>query len=138
MSGPRVLVVDDELPNLTTFQRAYRKQYEISLASSGHAGLAMLADQEFDVVLSDFGMPSMTGAEFVEQAQHVQPVAIVLVTGYMTHPEVVELEASGAVFAIVGKPWSRQSITEIVSRASEHTRSLRAKESQPIAAISEA
>jgi DNA-binding NtrC family response regulator len=128
MAAPRVLVVDDEVPNLTTFQRAYRKQFEISLARSGAAGLAALADQQFDVVLSDFGMPNMTGAEFVELAHGVQPVAIVMVTGYMTHPEVLELEASGSVFAIIGKPWSRESITDVVARASEYTRSLRSKE----------
>ena len=43
----------------------------------------------------------------------------------MSHPEVVELEETGRIFAIVGKPWDRQTIMDIIARASEHTRTLR-------------
>jgi CheY-like chemotaxis protein len=125
MANPRVLIVDDEAPNLATFQRAFRKQYDIHLAQSGTCGLKALAEQEFDVVLSDFGMPMMSGAEFVERARSLQKVAIVMVTGYMDEPRVRELETSGDVFGIIGKPWERGSIVEIVERATEHTRSMR-------------
>lgn len=125
MSTLRVLVVDDEVPNLLTFQRVYRKHYDIQLASSGAAGLQLLAEHEFDVVMVDYAMPLMTGAEFVDGARRVQRVSIVLVTGYTTHPDVLELEASGEIFALVGKPWDRQLLMDMIARASAHTRSLR-------------
>ena len=125
MSMLRVLVVDDEVPNLRTFQRVYRKHYDIEMASTGSAGLRLLAEREFDVVVLDFGMPQMSGAEFVASARYVQPVAIVMVTGYMTHPDVLELEASREIFALVGKPWDRDALVDVVARASDHTRSLR-------------
>jgi len=121
----RLLLVDDEVPNLETFKRVYRKLYDISVAPSGSAGLELLGDHEFDVVLSDFGMPGMTGAEFVSRAKRAQPVAVVMVTGYMNHPEVIELETSGAIFAIIGKPWDKQSIIDVIARASECTQSMR-------------
>jgi CheY-like chemotaxis protein len=121
----RLLLVDDELPNLETFQRVYRKLYEIHVAPSGSAGLELLGDNEFDVVLSDYGMPGMTGAEFVSKAKHTQPVAVVMVTGYMNHPEVQKLENSGEVFAVLGKPWDKDSIIDVIARASERTRTLR-------------
>jgi len=125
MSMLRVLVVDDEMPNLKTFQRVYRKHYDIQLADTGEAGLQLLSEQEFDAVVLDFGMPVMSGAEFIDKAQRVRPVAIVMVTGYMTHPEVVELESSQRIFALLGKPWDRQALIDVVARASEHTRALR-------------
>jgi CheY-like chemotaxis protein len=125
MCNPRVLIVDDEVPNLSTFQRAFRKHYDIHVASSGPSGLQALAEKQFDVVLSDFGMPAMTGAEFVAKARELQQVAIVMVTGYMDEPRVRALETSGEIFGIVGKPWERGSIVEIVERATEHTRSKR-------------
>jgi len=129
MSGRlRLLVVDDELPNLRTFQRVYRKQYDIEIAQSGVDGLAILGEREFDVVLSDYGMPGMTGAEFVSRAKAVQQVAVVMVTGYMNHPEVVALEQAGAVFAVVGKPWDRDAICQVIAGASEHTSAIRRKE----------
>jgi CheY-like chemotaxis protein len=126
MGAPlRLLLVDDELPNLETFKRVYRKLYDISVAPSGPAGLELLGDKQFDVVLSDFGMPGMTGAEFVSKAKRTQPVAVVMVTGYMNHPEVLELETSGEIFAVIGKPWDKQSIIDVIARASECTRSMR-------------
>src|SRR4051812_9676836 len=121
----RLLLVDDEVPNLETFKRVYRKLYDITVAPSGAAGLELLGDRQFDVVLSDFGMPGMTGAEFVSRAKRAQPVAVVMVTGYLNHPEVLKLETSGAIFAVVGKPWDKQSIIDVVARASERTRAMR-------------
>jgi CheY-like chemotaxis protein len=121
----RLLLVDDEAPNLVTFQRVYRKIYEIQVAQSGSAGLELLSGNEFDVVLSDFGMPGMSGAEFVSRAKRTQPIAVVMVTGYVNHPEVQELEASGEVFAVVGKPWDKDSFIDVIARASERTRTLR-------------
>jgi CheY-like chemotaxis protein len=122
---PRVLVVDDELPNLQTFQRVWRKHYDIELAESAELGLALLAGHAFDVVLTDYAMPGMDGAAFVRAAQGVQPVAFVMITGHQESPAVRELAASGTVFQVVGKPWDRSTICDVVSRAAEQTRGLR-------------
>jgi CheY-like chemotaxis protein len=124
-SSIRLLLVDDELPNLETFQRVYRKLYEIRVAPSGPEGLELLGGKEFDVVVSDYGMPGMTGAEFISKAKHTQPIAIVMVTGYINHPEVQKLETSGEVFAVLGKPWDKDSIIDVIARASEHTKTMR-------------
>ena len=129
---PRVLLVDDEMPNLSTFRRVYRKHYNITLAQSGAAGLELLASNVFDVILSDFSMPVMSGAEFVVHARHVQSVAIVMVTGYMNHPAVVDLETSGAIFATVSKPWDRQMISDVIARAVARTRELRGAPSSAV------
>ena len=123
----RVLVVDDEVQNLQTFQRVWRREYEIAIADSGAAGLALLAGQEFDVVLTDFGMPEMDGAEFVEVARRTQAVAIVMVTGYIDKPEVRRLEDDGALFGVVGKPWDRSTILDVIERAGAHTRTIRSQ-----------
>ena len=124
-SSIRLLLVDDELPNLETFQRVYRKMYDIRVAPSGSAGLELMSDNEFDVVLSDYGMPGMTGAEFVSKAKVTQPVEVVMITGYLNHPEVQKLETSGEVFAVLGKPWDKDSIIDVIARASECTKTMR-------------
>ena len=124
-SSIRLLLVDDELPNLETFQRVYRKMYDIKVAPSGSAGIELLGDNQFDVVVSDYGMPGMTGAEFVSKAKRTQPIAVVMVTGFMNHPEVQKLETSGEVFAVLGKPWDRESIIDVIARASECTKTMR-------------
>lgn len=120
-----MLVVDDELQNLSTFKRVFRNQYEISLASSASEALGMLAGGEFDAVLTDFGMPGMNGAEFVRAAKGISTVAFVMVTGYMDRDEVVDLQASGELYCVVGKPWDRASILQAVEGATTRTQALR-------------
>jgi CheY-like chemotaxis protein len=133
MAGPaetrvrwRVLIVDDEVQNLETFRRVWRREYEVVTADSGPTALKLLASQEFDVVLTDYGMPGMNGSAFVEVARRTQPVAIVMVTGYADTAEVRELAEVGALFGVVGKPWDRRTIIDVIERASVHTRTLRA------------
>jgi CheY-like chemotaxis protein len=121
----RLLMVDDEVPNLEAFQRVFRKAYHVAIAPSGRDALLLLAAHEFDVVLSDFGMPNMTGDEFVERAKALTTVAVVMVTGFVDKPEVVALQTAGHVFEVVAKPWQKQEIIDTIERASEHTRWLR-------------
>lgn len=127
----RVLVVDDEVQNLETFRRVWRREYDITIADSGQAGLRALADREFDVVLTDYGMPGMNGSTFVEVARRTQPVAIVMVTGYADTAEVRELAEVGVLFGVVGKPWDRKTIIDVIERASAHTRTIRARGQAP-------
>lgn len=123
----RVLIVDDEVENLQTFQRVWRREYDIATAASGAAGIELLAVREFDVVLTDFGMPEMDGAAFVEVARRTQSVAIVMVTGYLDKPEVRQLEDDGALFGVVGKPWDRTALLDVIERAGAHTRTIRSQ-----------
>lgn len=123
----RVLVVDDEPANLSTFRRVFRNHYEVSTAESGPIALGMIADHDFDVVLTDFGMPEMDGAQLVRAAKQLPPVAFVMVTGYMDKPEVHELQVAGDLFCVVGKPWERKTILDAVDGASTHTQAMRAK-----------
>ena len=123
----RVLVVDDEPQNLDTFRRVWRRYYDIEIAASGEEALRALATHEFDVVLTDYGMPGMNGADLVRIARTRFPIALVMITGYIDKPEVRELEDEGAVFAVLGKPWERAVLLDVVERASQHTQVLRAR-----------
>ncbi len=123
----RVLLVDDEVQNLETFRRVWRKHFEIETASSGEAGLQLLAHREFDVVLTDYGMPGMNGEVFTRRARTTQDVAIVMVTGYLDTLEVRALEDAGELFSVLGKPWNRADMLDVIARACERTQALRAR-----------
>src|SRR5262249_61037286 len=81
----RALVTDDEpalrdppadfLPPLVGVET-------VDVAADGTAGLALFARHPYDLVLTDFLMPGLTGAEVVEALQRRNPAAkIVMVTG---------------------------------------------------------
>jgi CheY-like chemotaxis protein len=123
----QVLVVDDEPQNLATFERVFRNLYDVSIAVSASDALGLLAGRDFDVVVTDFGMPGMNGAALVREAKRMRPVAFVMVTGFMDTDEVIQLRDSGDLFCVLGKPWNRQSVFDAIEGASTHTQTLRAR-----------
>jgi PAS domain S-box-containing protein len=90
--GARVLVVDDD-PDVRRFVVDLLAEfgYAVSAAADGPSGLRTLNDQgPFDLVLLDFAMPGMTGAEVARSARAVRPdQPILMMTGYLEHEAVL-------------------------------------------------
>jgi adenylate cyclase len=60
----RLLVVDDDASNRDVLcRRLEREGYETCTAENGREALTLLSERPFDLVLLDFMMPGMTGAE---------------------------------------------------------------------------
>ena len=119
-SGRRVklLVVDDDAANLTTFRRVFRQLYDIATAASGEAALEVLGREPVDVALVDHSMPGMSGLELLERIEQLHPgVKRVMLTAYGDLPELRAAVAEGLAFGVVMKPWERRDIVAMVSRA---------------------
>jgi DNA-binding NtrC family response regulator len=115
---PRLLVVDDEEPLLRAFERTFRKLYDIRTCPSGEAALDALAQQEVDVLVTDFSMPGMNGIDLLQQVMARHPsVGRLMLTAYADLPEVVELKRAGLACAVLMKPWNRDEVEGAVSRA---------------------
>ena len=62
MSGPRILVVDDEPAIRRVLRIALASQsYAVSEAETGRAALAAVADSGTDLVVLDLGLPVLDG-----------------------------------------------------------------------------
>ena len=60
-----VLVVDDSKAQRKILQmQLTRWGYQVTEAASGEEALALCMAQDFDIILSDWMMPGMTGLEF--------------------------------------------------------------------------
>jgi signal transduction histidine kinase len=83
----RLLVVDDDAVDRRLYSRLLTQQgpgcCDVQQAADGAAGLALLRAEPFDCVLLDFGLPDMTGLEFLRDATAggELPCAVVVVTG---------------------------------------------------------
>lgn len=64
---PRLLLVDDEALITGLIQRSLRRSWDVTIASSAVAALALIRAGAFDVVVCDLMMPVMTGMEFAEK-----------------------------------------------------------------------
>lgn len=73
----RVLMVDDDSDSLEIFAMLVRMEgASVDTAGSGAQALEMLGAGDYDLVLSDVGMPDMSGLEFMQRAREVAGQAL--------------------------------------------------------------
>ena len=91
----RILAVDDDpIILLNTASILEDMGHEVIEADSGKAALAAAERGPIDLVISDFAMPGMTGAELIDQIRGKQPgVRAIVATGFADLPEGMELDA---------------------------------------------
>jgi signal transduction histidine kinase len=79
-----ILVVDDQQDTLASVKSLLEREgHRVLVAESGFEGLEILKSTEIDVVIVDYLMPRMNGAEFVREVRRFDPfVQIILQTGY--------------------------------------------------------
>jgi len=115
-----ILVVDDEAAILEVMQlNLVAKGYVVYLASSGPAGLRLLAEKVVDAVLVDFKMPGMNGLEFLQHVHRTHPdIPVIMVTAYGTIQMAVEAMRIGA-FSYLTKPLNYEEMFLLVRQALE-------------------
>jgi len=125
-NSAHILVVDDEgAIRYSISKTLQRVGYQVSAAASGDEALTMLAEQEFDVVLTDIRMPGLTGVELLAKIKEKAPDAIViLMTAYASLGTAVESLRLGAHDYLI-KPVSSQDIRQSVTRGLERSQNLR-------------
>lgn len=120
----RVLVVDDDELLRTTIQRVLRiRGIDAMTAASGAAALQALATDDFDVVLADIRMPTMSGLEFIARARAAsRDVEVILMTAF-PDPESRRLAADAGAFGLLPKPFvSNESVVRELESAAAHRR----------------
>ncbi len=102
-----LLLVDDEENILSALRRLLRREgYRTLTAGSGAEGLALLAEQEVDVIVSDQRMPGMTGVEFLRKAKELHPETVRMVlSGYTDLQSVTDAINEGDIYKFLTKPW---------------------------------
>jgi len=100
-----VLVIDDD-PDVRHFLSDSLESlgYRVLLAEDGEKGLSILETAKPDVLLLDFAMPGLTGAEVADRVRAKHPaLPIVFATGYSETAAIVEAVGEAAV--VLRKPF---------------------------------
>jgi len=115
---PRLLCVDDDERLLRGLRRMLRKDYELTLSTSGQEALDLMATESFDLLLTDMRMPGISGAELCVAACKIAPnTPRVLLTGYADPESIALAWGSGGIFRAVDKPCSKEALLEVLSAA---------------------
>ena len=123
MAKARILLVDDEPEILETTRWAFEvNNYEVMTARTGEDALALMQNQEPTVILADFKLPKMSGAEFLRQVKSVKPeIPVIMITGLTHQSEEIEKECEDmGTFTFLRKPLRMEEVLEIVAKAVAH------------------
>lgn len=122
MTGPTLLVVDDEADNLDALERIFRKRYRFLRANSGAEALDILkSNPDIDVIITDQRMPQMTGVELLEKTLQSHPDTVrILLTGYTEIDSIIAAVNQGHIFRYITKPWDSTDLSNSVDQAMEH------------------
>jgi len=110
----RILVIDDEPSIAQLLEDALSCEgHSVEIALSGREGLEMSSVSEFDLVMTDLGMPDMSGWEVARTIRAARPhVPVVLVTGWGTTLSPDEVSRSG-ISAVLHKPFEIRELIEM-------------------------
>ena len=115
----RVLFVDDEvfvLDGLKRMLRRMRTQWEMDFVDSGEAALQMMAQKEFDVIVSDMRMPNMNGAELLNEVKDLHPNTIRFILSGYSDKDLI-LKSLDSTHQYLAKPCDPETLKTRILRA---------------------
>ncbi len=130
---PRLLFVDDDPGVLAAVSRFFRRyRFEVRTALDGAAGLFEVQENgPFQVVVSDYRMPGMTGELFLARVAELAPDSRrMILSAYADSDLLLAAINAGQVHRYLTKPWDSQELLTIIRTLVEDYRQLAARESQ--------
>ncbi|MGX5174543.1 ATPase, T2SS/T4P/T4SS family [Aliikangiella sp. IMCC44653] len=117
----QLLFVDDESNVLVALKRNFRKEnYDIHLAKDPIEALELLKKQSIHLIISDFKMPKMNGADFLRKVKDEYPQVVrIMLTGQADTNAVMTAINEGAVYKFILKPWNDDDLRVTVALALE-------------------
>jgi DNA-binding NtrC family response regulator len=122
----KVLIVDDEQGMRRILTVNLRRDSHVVVEAAGVAeAMSLLAQEDFDVVLTDQKMPDGSGLEILRAVQEDDPTtSVIFLTAVGTLELAVESMRQGA-FDFLTKPFVPDVVSAAIRRASERTALLR-------------
>jgi DNA-binding NtrC family response regulator len=116
MSSFHILVVEDRDSLRRMLDRALSGEgYAVETAASGEEALALIAERQYDLVLTDLKLPGISGLDVLRGSRQVKPdLPVVVLTAYGTVHTAVEAMKEGAV-DFLEKPVEIDDLFELVA-----------------------
>jgi len=123
MENRTVVFVDDEAIVLNSLKRVFADEpYRCLFAEGGREALALMAENEAHVVVTDMQMPGMSGLELLSTVNERYPSVIrVILTGCVDVKVLLEAINRGLILRFIVKPWKiDEEFRTVVRQALEY------------------
>ncbi len=113
----RLLVIDDDEGfRVSMYTALQREGHFVAVAASGEEGMRLFRISTFDVVLTDLGMPGMSGWDVAQAVKQARPrTPVVLITGWgVTLTE--EDRHRPEIDAVLAKPVTAKAVLQTLSK----------------------
>jgi len=108
----RILAVDDDaIILLNTATILSDMGHDVLQAHSGRSAFEIIQQEDVDLLITDYSMPGMTGAELVEQALQARPdMKVIVASGYADLPEGKALDVPR-----LAKPFTERDLADAIA-----------------------
>jgi YesN/AraC family two-component response regulator len=122
----KLLILDDEPSIINAMIRLIARipqeqlNGKATVRSFTDAALALecIREEPFDLIITDFRMPTMDGLTFLQQAIEYQPdVARIIISGHADLPLVLSAVNGVQIFRFVSKPWDDAELQQSIAQA---------------------
>ncbi len=122
MTLPKVLVVDDKENMRKLLAKVFGEAYAVETVGDGALAMQRIAEERFDVVVTDLRMPGADGMQVLAAVQRFAPTTeVVMMTAYATVGDAVAAIKLGA-YDYLQKPFDPDAAVLTVGRAIERKR----------------
>lgn len=125
---PELLIVDDEKQILNSLRRELRDTpWTVTACNDPAEAMNLLETKEFDVVISDYRMPGITGVEVLACARRHHPTsARIILSGYTDATAMLRAVNEAELFRYLVKPWTPDELSDALSAALKRRNELKA------------
>ena len=114
-----ILIIDDDAAVSRTLSLILaRAGHQVTTASSGRKGLALLTDNEFDLVLTDIIMPELDGIEAIRKIRADHPGLRVIAMsggGQIDKADFLHMAEALGADGVLEKPVRSERLLELVT-----------------------
>ena len=112
----RILLIEDDLSASAAFEKVLRKAgYDVSSVARGEDGLAEVTRQSFEVVLTDFKLPGLSGLDLISRLRTTHPqLPVIMMTAHGSTETAIQATKLGACEYLL-KPFEVDELLDLVA-----------------------
>ena len=115
LSQKKILIIDDDTAVLDLLA-SFLPEHDVATAAGGSEGLELLEKETFEMVITDWVMPDVTGLDVAAKVKEGQSeTVLIIMTGW--DYEGTAVEQSPQVDLILAKPFDREKVNLVLNEA---------------------